>query len=79
MLQSLIQECLKLTLTNSKTKISNDTVELMNQIARILTIEALMRAARLAKTESKTHVQLDHVELILPQLVSCSNYLFYVI
>ncbi|KAI4467749.1 centromere protein x [Holotrichia oblita] len=66
---ALIQECLKLNLTNSKTKISNDAVDLMNKIAKILTIEALMRATSLAKSEGKPYVHLDHVELILPQLM----------
>ncbi|GJQ87879.1 hypothetical protein Trydic_g1150 [Trypoxylus dichotomus] len=66
---TLIQECLKLNFTNSKTKISRDAVDLMNKIGKILAIETSLRAVKQAKAEFKTSVQLDHVEMILPQIM----------
>lgn len=76
MLQALVHECLKLNFQNSKTKMSGESIDLMNKIAKILVIETSMRAIKLAKAENKTSVHLDHVEVVLPQIVSYNSYFY---
>lgn len=65
----MIQEVLKSNFTNPKMKISDEATNLVNKISKILVIEAAARSAKQAKLERKTTVNLDHMEVILPQLV----------
>lgn len=67
--QDIIKEVLKSKFLKSKNKITEDTIELMAEIAKILVIEGSLRAAKQASLESRTTITLEHVETILPQLV----------
>lgn len=49
---------------------TDDTVELITELAKAMAIEAAARACYQANLEDKTTVTLDHVECTLPQLVS---------
>ncbi|XP_072395625.1 centromere protein X-like isoform X2 [Diabrotica undecimpunctata] len=65
----IIKEALKTKFQNPKNKITDDAIELISEIAKVLTIEATVRAVKQAKLEYRTKVTLEHVEAILPQLM----------
>ncbi|XP_076260282.1 centromere protein X-like isoform X2 [Rhynchophorus ferrugineus] len=65
----VIKELLKSKFSSTKNKISEDAVELVVEIAKLLAIEAAARAANQAKLENKQVINLDHVECILPQML----------
>ncbi|CAH1363728.1 unnamed protein product, partial [Tenebrio molitor] len=54
---------------NTKTKISDDAVELMTELTKVLVVESSVRAAKQASLQNKNVVTLDHMESVLPQLV----------
>ncbi|KAJ8925552.1 hypothetical protein NQ315_009392 [Exocentrus adspersus] len=60
---------LKSKLVNPKNKITDDAVGLISEVAKVLVIEAVGRAAQQANLENKKKINLDHVEIILPQLM----------
>lgn len=57
---------MKTQFANSKIKITEEVLSLINEISKAIVVEAALRAA---KQSSKKVVQLDHVEAILPQMV----------
>lgn len=69
-LQDVVRELLKSKLANPRNKITEATVEVVTELARIMVIEASARACYQAQTEDKHQVSLDHVEAILAQMVS---------
>ncbi|KAL1513671.1 hypothetical protein ABEB36_003051 [Hypothenemus hampei] len=64
----VIKELLKSTFSNSKNKISEDAIELMVDIAKLMVVEYSARACQQAQMESKSVVTLDHVESILAEM-----------
>lgn len=70
MQQEAIREVLKLHFVDSKTRITEDVLQLVAEVIRIITTEATLRASRQASIEGLVEVQILHVEKILPQLVS---------
>ncbi|XP_033608395.1 centromere protein X isoform X2 [Cryptotermes secundus] len=65
-----LREILKVHFVDSKTRITEDTLQLVAEVVRVLTTEATLRAGRQAHIEGMTEVRVSHVEKILPQLVS---------
>nr|XP_023018249.1 centromere protein X-like [Leptinotarsa decemlineata] len=65
----VIKEVLKSKFVNPKNKISDEAVELVSEIAKMLVIETAARSAKQAKAENRSAVTLEHVETILPQLM----------
>ncbi|XP_063905252.1 centromere protein X-like [Zophobas morio] len=65
----IIKEALKSHFSNPKTKISDDAVDLMTELANFLVVEASLRAAKQASSQNKTLVTLDHIESALPQIM----------
>jgi hypothetical protein len=65
----VIKEALRSYFTNTKTKISDDAVELMTELTKVLVVESSVRAAKQASLQNKNVVTLDHMESVLPQLV----------
>ena len=53
-----------------KTKISDDVVQLVTEIINAGVAESVLRAGKQAKMEGSEIIQLEHVEKVLPQLVS---------
>ncbi|CAH1114512.1 unnamed protein product [Psylliodes chrysocephalus] len=64
----IIKQALKTRFNNPKNKITEDAIELISDLAKVLATEAAVRAIKQAKSEYKTKVQLEHVEAVLPQL-----------
>lgn len=60
---------MKSQFTNSKIKITEEVLSLINEISKAIVVEAALRAAKQASLTSKKVVQLDHVEVVLPQMV----------
>lgn len=81
-LQEVVREVMKTQFSNSKMKITEDVLSLINEISKAIVVEAAIRAAKQAAIAGKKRVELEHVETILPQMVSrnsaCSNYLHVV-
>ncbi|CAH1116608.1 unnamed protein product [Phaedon cochleariae] len=65
----IIKEALKTKFANQKNKISDEAVELVAEITKILVIETAARAIKQAKLENRSRVSLEQVETILPQLM----------
>ncbi|CAG9766363.1 unnamed protein product [Ceutorhynchus assimilis] len=65
----ILKELLKSKFSNPKNKMSEDTVELVAELAKTLVIEAAARACYQAQFEDKTTVTLDHVECTIPQMM----------
>jgi CENP-S associating Centromere protein X len=69
-LQELTREVLKLGFKEETTKINDDAALMMSEFARILTVEAALRAARHASRSKTTHqVDPEDVEKALVHLV----------
>ncbi|PSN33705.1 hypothetical protein C0J52_26702 [Blattella germanica] len=64
-----VKEIMKLHFSDSKTRLSDDTLLLVMQVLHTLTVEATLRAGKQARLEESTRIQLEHVEKILPQLM----------
>ncbi|PNF28991.1 Centromere protein X [Cryptotermes secundus] len=64
-----LREILKVHFVDSKTRITEDTLQLVAEVVRVLTTEATLRAGRQAHIEGMTEVRVSHVEKILPQLM----------
>lgn len=69
MFQDIVKEVLKSKFVKPKNKITDDTIELVAELAKIMVIEGTLRAAKQASLESRTTITLEHVETVLPQLV----------
>ncbi|KAG5879001.1 hypothetical protein JTB14_017411 [Gonioctena quinquepunctata] len=65
----IMKEVLKSKFINPKNKITDEAIELISEIAKVLVIETAARSAKQAKAENRTNVSLEHVETILPQLM----------
>jgi hypothetical protein len=72
--QVALREILKLHFVDSKTRIMDDTLQLVAEVVRVLTTEATLRASKQAHVEGMAEVQMSHVEKILPQLVSVLSF-----
>ncbi|KAJ8935147.1 hypothetical protein NQ314_012965 [Rhamnusium bicolor] len=66
----IIKDVLKSKFANPKNKITDEAIELVSEIAKVMVVEAAARAAQQASLEDKKIVSLDHVENILPQMVN---------
>ncbi|XP_057669024.1 centromere protein X-like [Diorhabda carinulata] len=66
---AIIKEAIKTKFSNSKNKITNESIELVSEIAKVLVTEALIRAIKQAKMEFRSKVTIEHMETILPQLI----------
>ncbi|KAM9296642.1 centromere protein X [Gastrophryne carolinensis] len=66
---SLISKLLHLHLEEEKTKVSADALLLIGELLRVFVHETAARAARQAKSEDLTVVDIEHVEKVLPQLL----------
>lgn len=64
-------------MSNSKNKITEATVDVVSELARILVIETSTRACYQARMEDKQLVSLDHVEAILAQIVSTFIFMIF--
>lgn len=53
-------------------KITDDVLSLINEISKAIVVEAAIRAAKHATVTGKKRVELEHVETVLPQMVSDS-------
>lgn len=60
---------MKTQFSNSKLKISEEVLTVINEISKAIVVEAAIRAAKQASISTKKVVELEHVEAILPQLV----------
>ncbi|KAJ8957645.1 hypothetical protein NQ318_017536 [Aromia moschata] len=67
--QDVVKEVLKSKFQNPKNKITEDAVELVAEIAKVMVVEAAARAAQQASSENKKRVGLEHAEAILPQMM----------
>lgn len=61
---------MKTQFSNSKMKITEDVLSLINEISKAIVVEAAIRAAKQAALAGKKRVELEHVETVLPQMVS---------
>lgn len=61
---------MKTQFTNAKMKITDDVLSLINEISKAIVVEAAIRASKHAISTGKKRVELEHVEPVLPQLVS---------
>lgn len=68
-LQELLKEIMKTQFTNSKMKITEDVLSLINEISKAIVVEAAIRAAKHATITGKKRVELEQVETVLPQMV----------
>lgn len=76
--QELTKEVTKLGFKEETTKINDDATLLMSEFARILTVEAALRAARHASRSKTTHqVDAEDVEKALVHLVKKTFYVFH--
>lgn len=70
LIQELVREVMKTQFTSSKMKITEDVLSLINEISKTIVVEAAIRAAKQAVVAGKKTVELQHVEAVLPQIVS---------
>lgn len=61
---------MKTQFVNTKMKITEDVLTLINEISRAIVVEAAIRAAKQATLAGKKTVELEHVETVLPQMVN---------
>lgn len=64
-----LKEVVKSQLANQKTKFNEEPFELLNELLKVITVEAALRASKVANSENKTTVSLEHVEKILAQIM----------
>lgn len=76
-LQEVIKEILKTQYTNSRNKITDEALEAITEILRVLVVETAIRAAKQAVQEKKTTVSLEHLENVLPQIVNAFCFVFF--
>ena len=67
--KDVIRETLWLKYKDTKTKITEEAVELVKEITRVMVVEAAIRAAKQAFSESKQTVDVNHVETMLLQMM----------
>lgn len=74
-LQEIIKELLQGSFQDNKTKLGNDALNLVVEVAKCLVTETCLRASSQALKENCDKVDLEHVEKCLPQLV---RYIFLI-
>lgn len=67
--QDLIKELLNGSFQDNKTKLGNDALTLVVEVAKCLVTETCLRASNEALREGSNKVDFDHVEKCLPQLM----------
>ncbi|KAK4885507.1 hypothetical protein RN001_001778 [Aquatica leii] len=65
----IIKETLRSRLKDTKTKISEEAIELMKELARVIVVESAIRAAKQASIQHNSIVSLHNVETMLLQLM----------
>ncbi|KAK1799210.1 hypothetical protein P4O66_007459, partial [Electrophorus voltai] len=65
-----VSKVLTMFFKDEKTKVSSDAVNLMTEMLKIFAVEATRRSMKQAENEDCDVVDLEHVEKILPELVS---------
>ena len=66
----MIKELLNGSFQDNKTKLGNDALTLVVEVAKCLVTETCLRASNEALREGSDEVDFKHVEKCLPQLVS---------
>ncbi|KAL0820219.1 hypothetical protein ABMA28_006141 [Loxostege sticticalis] len=67
--QDIIKDLLNGSFQDNKTKLGNDALSLVVEVAKCLVTETCLRASSQALRESCERVDLEHVEKCLPQLM----------
>ncbi|KAI5642928.1 CENP-S associating centromere protein X domain-containing protein [Phthorimaea operculella] len=67
--QEAIKELLNGSFQDNKTKLGNDALSLVVEVAKCLVTETCLRASNQALRESSDKVDIEHVEKCLPQLM----------
>ncbi|CAG4947756.1 centromere protein X-like [Colias croceus] len=67
--QEIIKELLHGSFQDNKTKLGNDALTLVVEVAKCLVTETCLRASSQALKESCDRVDIEHVEKCLPQLM----------
>ncbi|CAG9795574.1 unnamed protein product [Diatraea saccharalis] len=67
--QEVIKDLLNGSFQDNKTKLGNDALSLVVEVAKCLVTETCLRASNQALRESCDRVELEHVEKCLPQLM----------
>ncbi|XP_045777181.1 centromere protein X-like [Maniola jurtina] len=67
--QDIIKELLHGSFQDNKTKLDNDALTLVVEVAKCLVTETCLRASSQALLEGCNKVDLEHVEKCLPQLM----------
>ncbi|XP_065167626.1 centromere protein X-like [Atheta coriaria] len=69
----VVKDILTSQFTNSKTKVANEVITMMTELAKLVVTEAATRAVLQAKQDRKAannnKVTLDHIEAVLPQFM----------
>lgn len=68
-MQEVIKESLKTQYSNAKTKITDEAVDAVNEILKVLVVECTTRACKVANDDNTTKVTLDHVQNVLASVV----------
>ncbi|XP_049877141.1 centromere protein X-like [Pectinophora gossypiella] len=67
--QEVIKELLNGSFQDNKSKLGNDALSLVVEVAKCLVTETCLRASSQALRESSDKVDIEHVEKCLPQLM----------
>ncbi|CAB3242336.1 unnamed protein product [Arctia plantaginis] len=67
--QEVIKELLNGSFQDNKTKLGNDALSLVVEVAKCLVTETCLRASTQALRESCDIVDIEHIEKCLPQLM----------
>ncbi|VVD03845.1 unnamed protein product [Leptidea sinapis] len=67
--QEIIKELLNGSFQDNKTKLGNDALTLVVEVAKALVTETCLRASTQALREGSDKVDIEHVEKCLPQLM----------
>ncbi|CAH0713174.1 unnamed protein product, partial [Brenthis ino] len=67
--QDIIKELLHGSFQDNKTKLGNDALTLVVEVAKCLVTETCLRATNEALREGSDKVDIEHVEKCLPQLM----------
>ncbi|KAJ0173998.1 hypothetical protein K1T71_010144 [Dendrolimus kikuchii] len=67
--QEVIKELLNGSFHDNKTKLGNDALSLVVEVAKCLVTETCLRASSQALLESCEKVDIEHIEKCLPQLM----------
>ncbi|XP_044263192.1 centromere protein X-like [Tribolium madens] len=65
----IIKEVLKSNFVNPRTKISDDSVDLVTELSKYIVVESCLRAAKQCSTQNRTTVTLNDMESVLPQIM----------